>query len=993
VSRLFLPVQLAAALVVALVPAAAFAQASIAGVVRDASGAALPGVTVEASSPALIERTRTSVSDGTGQYAIVDLRPGVFTVTFTLPGFVTVRRTGVELTGSFVATVNAELAVRGLAETVRVKAGIPSIDVQSTRQQASMTSEIVSSVPTGRSLVNLGVLIPGMTTVSARTQNDVGGTNNLQNMFMAIHGGRVTDQRTYVDGVTIRNLQSEGHATNFTPDMSSTEVVAIDYAATTAEEPLGGVRASYIPRDGGNTFRASVFATGATGAFQETNLTMELERRGLTQPDSLKVTYDVNPTGGGPIVRDKAWFYGAARFQSNQAYVGGIFENRNAGDAAKWSYDPDLMRPGLFAISQQSGNGRVTWQPAPRHKLSAFVEKQWRRWDEGNVTRAPEAFSRFRFAKNQLAIGTWSSPLTDRVLVEVRGAYHAEEWMNIGADDMLPNNRSLIPVLEQGGAYPGLMYRAKNGVYAGQSTPFIAIGHASASYVTGAHGIKGGIDLLGGTNTNANTFNDSGLQYRFNDGVPNQITQFATPYTMAWRTTEIGLFVQDRWTLKRVTLNTGLRFDSFGTSFPPQHLGPATLAPSRDVTLPETSWYGLKDLSPRFGAAFDVTGDGRTVVKGTAGRYVVALSPAAGNPIANMPLSATRAWTDDDLDYVADCALLNPFDNGECGTLSDVAFGGTTPSLAYDPSVLRGWNVRPYDWEFSAAIERELRPRVTAGVAYYRRVYGNFTVQDNRATTAADYAPFSVTAPIDARLPGGGGYVVGGLFDLNPGKRGLVDNYVSAAARYGRQIEHWNGIDAGVSVRLARALVQGGISSGRTSVDFCDIAARIPEVLGTPAGLFGRATPWSLDQCHMDTRILTQAKAMGTYRITPIGVEAAATFQSTPGPEIQANYLAGDAVVEPSLGRPLSGGANTTVTLLAPGRVFGDRVNQLDLRIAKVVRARGVRTVLNFDIYNALNANPVTVMNLNYTGTGERWLQPQGILPARLFKLSVQFDY
>jgi hypothetical protein len=653
-----------------------------------------------------------------------------------------------------------------------------------------------------------------------------------------------------------------------------------------------------------------------------------------------------------------------------------------------------MMRPGLFAISQQSANARVTWQPAARHKLSAFVEKQWRRWDEGNVTRAPEAFSRFRFAKNQIAIGNWSSPLTDRVLVEARGAYHAEEWVNVGADELLPGNRSLIPVLEQGGAYPGLMYRAKNGVYSGQSAPFIKVANASASYVTGAHAIKSGIDLLCGTNTNPNTFNDSGLQYRFNDGVANQITQFATPYTMAWRTTEIGIYAQDRWTLRRLTLNTGLRFDYFATSFPPQHLGPATLAPLRDGTFQETAWYGLKDVSPRLGAAIDLSGDGRTVLKATAGRYVVALSPAAGNPIANLSLSATRAWTDADEDFVADCTLTDPAANGECGALSDANFGRPVPSVTYDSAILRGWNVRPYNWEFSTAIQRELRPRVIASAAYYRRIYGNFTVQDNRATSAADYARFSVTAPLDSRLPGGGGYTVGGLFDLDPAKRGQVDNYVTAAARYGRQIEHWNGIDAGVSIRLPRVLVQGGISSGRTSVDFCDIAARLPEVLGTPAAnVAGRATPWSLDQCHIYTRLLTQAKGMAAYTFPGVGVEAAATMQSTPGPEIQANYVASNAIVQPSLGRPLSGGANTTVTLLAPGRTFGERVTQLDARIAKVLRVHGARAAINFDLYNALNANPVTVMNLNYTGTGVRWLQPQGILPARLFKFSVQFDY
>jgi hypothetical protein len=978
-----------------LFAASAHAQASIAGTVRDSSGAVVAGVTVEAASPALIEKVRSVVTDETGQYVIVDLRPGTFSVTFTRHGFTTLKREGIELTGSFVATVNAELTVGAVAETVNVALEAPHIDVRSTKQQLSMTSEIVSDIPTGRSLVNLGALIPGMNALSLRSQNDVGGTNNLQNMFMAIHGGRVTDQRIYIDRVTIRNIQSEGHATNFTPDMSSSEEVTIDYAAVTAEEPLGGVRANYIPRDGGNRFQVSAFATGASSALQESNLTHDLRVRGLAAADTLKVTYDINPTGGGPIARDRVWFYAAARFQSNRNYVGGIFENRNAGNPNAWTYDPDPKRQGLFAITQKSGNARVTWQPNPRNKIVAFFERQSRVWDEGNSNRSPEAFSRFRFPQNQIGIIGWSSPVSDRLFVEARGAYHAETWRNIGADELLPDNRSLIPVLEQGGAYPGLMYRALNGLYTGQSTPFMKVGHASLSYVTGAHTLKWGFDVLSGTDTNSNTSNDSGLQYRFNTGVPNQITEFAAPFDAVWSVTELGAFAEDSWTLARVTLHAGLRFDYFGTVFPQVHLGPGPLVPHRDATIPETTWYRLKDLSPRLGAAYDLSGDGKTAVKASAGRYLVALSPATSAPVTSLAQTVTRSWSDANRNFVADCDILNPLANGECGMISDVNFGGTTPSVTYDPAIVRGWNVRPIDWEFSAGVQHELVPRVTMNAAWFRRAYGNFTVRDNLSTMAADYTSFSVKAPIDSRLPGGGGYTVAGLFDLNPEKRGQVNNYVTSAANYGRQIEHWNGGDVGLTVRVSGIMAQGGISTGRTSTDICMIAAQLPELLGTTLGPLGvRQTAWSLDLCHVDTNFLTQTKWMGSYAIPRIDMQVAATFQSTPGTEIQANFVAGNAVVEPSLGRPLSGGAaNTTVTLLNPGTVYGDRLNQLDFRLAKVLRFRTARVTLNFDLYNALNASPVTALNLNYSGTGAAWLQPQSILPARLYKIGARFDY
>jgi hypothetical protein len=980
------------ALVFVALPAAADTQAVLTGVVCDASGAVLQGVRVEASSAGLPEPVRSAVTDTSGRFAMPDLRPGVYDVRFTLTGFNAVIREGLELTGSLPTDLNVELTIGGIDQAMDVRQHRPMVDVRGKKHLASLTAEVVSAVPTGRSLVNLGVLIPGMTPAAARSQHDVGGTNNLQNIFMAIHGGRVSDQRTYVDGVPIRNIQTEGYTTNFTPDMSSTQEVTIDYAAAEAEDLTGGVRSNYIPREGSNRLQISFFGTAADAAFQGSNLTSELSARGFSGPDALKLTYDINPAAGGAIVQEKAWFYGAARAQSNQNYVA-TFENRNAGDPTAWAYEPELQRPGLSAITQHSGNIRLTWQATPRHKLGAFVERQSRVWDEGTVNRSPEAFSRFRFPQNQLAILGWSSPFSDRLLVDARAASHAEAWRNIGADELLANNRSLIPVHEQGGAFPGLMYRAKSGPYAEQSMPFIKVARSSASYVTGAHAFKAGGDLLAGTNSNRNTSNDSGIQYRFNDGVPNQITQYATPYELAWTVTEAGLFAQDRWTRGRMTLSGGLRFDYYGTTFPESHLGPATLLPDRDITFPETPWYRLKDLSPRLGLTYDVFGHGKTALRASADRYVVALAPATGHPVNTLALSVTRSWVDANGNFIPDCDIRNPQANRECGIISDLNFQADARSVTFDPAIRSGWNVRPFNWEFSTGIQHELRPGIALNAAYFRRVFGNFTVQDNLATTAADYAQYSVRAPVDPRLPGGGGHVVGGLFDVSPDKRGQVRNYVTMAKHYGRQIEHWNGVDAGLNVRLAGIFVQGGVSTGRTSTDLCGVAARVPEMLGASGALGVRQTAWSVNQCHVDTKFLTQTKWMATYAIPRIDIQFAGTFASSPGPEIQANYIATNAAVQPSLGRPLTGTATATVWLLHPGTVYGERVNQVDVRIAKILRFGRARAALNVDVYNLLNANPVTVMNLNYSGTGAGWLQPQGILAARLLKLSLQFDY
>jgi len=247
-----------------LAPNVVFAQAAITGVVKDPSGAVLPGVTVEAASPALIEKTRSAVTDGSGQYRIIDLRPGTYAVTFTLPGFNTLQRTGVELAGEFTATINAEMKVGGLEESVTVSGEAPVVDVQSVNRQRVLTKEVMDTIPAGRSHLDFAALVPGLQVNVSGTRGtlaDVGGTNNLQNMTLTMHGGRSYDTRLMVDGIRVGNAGSGGEFTNYVPDMGATQELVIDYAAITAEQMTGGVRMNYVPKDGGNNLSGMVFGT------------------------------------------------------------------------------------------------------------------------------------------------------------------------------------------------------------------------------------------------------------------------------------------------------------------------------------------------------------------------------------------------------------------------------------------------------------------------------------------------------------------------------------------------------------------------------------------------------------------------------------------------------------------------------------------------------------------------------------------------------------
>jgi hypothetical protein len=322
-----------------------------------------------------------------------------------------------------------------------------------------------------------------------------------------------------------------------------------------------------------------------------------------------------------------------------------------------------------------------------------------------------------------------------------------------------------------------------------------------------------------------------------------------------------------------------------------------------------------------------------------------------------------------------------------CGPFAEAGFGLGVPTTRYDPELLTGWGKRFFNWEFSAGVQHEVLPRVSLDVSYFRRWYGNFNVSDNLALGANEFDTFSLTAPSDARLPGGGGYSISGFKNQNPSTTGrLADNFTTLSDNYGKQTEHWNGVDVGVNARLAGGFfVQGGTSTGRTSTNNCEILQAIPEVnLG------------GLPYCDQRTNWLTQVKGAASYTVPRIDVQASATYQYLPGPEISANWAAPASAITPQLGRPLFGNAaNQTVNLVTPGTTYNAGLNQLDLRFAKILRFGGTRTTINFDLYNATNANTILALNNAFVvgATGNTWQIPNSILQPRFFKFGAQFDW
>ncbi|HEX5107731.1 MAG TPA: carboxypeptidase regulatory-like domain-containing protein [Vicinamibacterales bacterium] len=996
-------IRVAVVLAVLLMPALALAQASITGVVRDSSGAVLPGVTVEASSPALIEKVRVVVTDGNGQYRFVDLRPGTYAVAFKLTGFSTVRRENIELTGAFVASVDGDLKVGAVEEIVSVTGDIPLVDIQRTTQQRVFDQEVIEAIPVGRSHIDLVVLIPGLSASQPGrgALADVGGTNNLQNTQFTIHGGRTSDTRLQLDGVRLGNILSfsGGEFSNFVPDTGATQEIAVDYSAITAEQAFGGIRIDIIPREGGNSLRGSIFATGVNSDWQASNLTPELEAAGLPDPNEMKHAHDVNVSVGGPIVRDTLWFYTSARWQSNQNYIAGLYNNANAGDPTQWLRVEDRSQRGYFSLEQNGINARLTWQAAPKHKVSVFYDNQARIWDDTRVGVSPESAVNYRFPRLNLAQAGWTSPMTNKLLFEGRFALRGEAFGNELPDEGSVY-RSMIPVLEQSNQ---LFYRGKGGDGGvsgtfGYSSQKIYSAVASASYVTGSHAFKVGMSDTWGRTDSTTDSNSQYLFYRFNNGIPNQFTMYAQPSRAATlQKSELGIYGQDRWTFNRYTVNLGVRYDYYRGGYPEQYRGPVLLLPTQNYSSAAVTTQSLHDLTPRMGVAYDLFGNGKTAVKATLGKYVLALT-TVGNPLG-VTNFASRDWIDADSDFVVDCNLIsmaaqNPTTIGgvanpaynpaidTCGA-GPANFGQLTSVAQFDEDTRFGWGNRFYNWEFSTSVQHEIVPRVAIDVGYFRRWFGNFTVIQTIGRTAADFDQFNVIAPIDPGLPNGGGYTIEGLYNLKPAAQGAaVTSYTAFADDFGKQTEHWNGMDFSVNARVRNGvMLQGGVSTGRTTTDNCDVLAN-PDLGANP----------SLRNCHNQASFLTQVKLLGTYLLPKVDVNVAATFQSTPGIAVSANrnYTSpsSDVIWVGTNPRAFTG-TTATVNLLNPGDIYGDRINQFDLRFGRSFRFGPRRVTANLDIYNVFNASPVMQENAAYAV----WRTPQRIMDARLFKISAQLDF
>jgi hypothetical protein len=967
----------------------------ITGIVRDTSGGVLPGVTVEAASPALIEKVRVVVTDDQGRYNITDLLPGAYAVTFTLPGFNVVRRDGITLQSGFTATVNIELPVGSLEETITVTGAAPLVDTSNVRRQTVASSELLATLPVStkniQSLVTLTAGWAGIADVGGRYASEVG----------AFHGKRGT--KVSFDGMGMEN--SSGNS-SYQLNAAVVQEMSAQTSGISAEVNADGPVMNIVPKEGSNTFSFIANGLFTNQHLESENLTDELRSRGVTDVNKTYHLYDEAVSLGGPVQRDRIWFFGAARTWG--------FARAGAGTYWNKTQDVRLTPPGAeFTVVQwtpwvdrpldeysgrlewyQSFLGRLTWQASPRNKFNFMIDRQTACNCGGtSPSQALEAQSDYKFQPNILTHVTWSSPRTSRLLMEAGLALTNSQWNRYYHRGVTPD---IIRVTDQ---TLGVSYGSQADYRGWPNETDRYTQRFSVSYVTGTHSFKTGAQVEQLV-TNAQYVSNGNRNYTFRNGVPISILQRSTPYLELERGNELGFFAQDQWTMERLTLNLGVRYDWFYGWVPAQQT-PGDLygwpgSPRGNDWLGERSFAKVTgvpswhDINPRLGAAYDLFGNGRTAIKTSIGRYVAKTNvdvPAANNPIITSVNSASRAWNDANGNYVPDCDLGNFSANGECGAINNQNFGKNNPlAERWDDEVLHGWGVRDSNWDFSSEIQHELFDGLSITGGYYWNSGGYYRnqasssknrVNDNLAVGPADYDPYCITAPSDPRLPGGGGYEVCGLYDIKPEKFGQVENLVRHSDNFGTPEYSNNFFNVSFDARFpGGARLGGGFDTGRSILDRCYVVDSPQELLNCRV-----VTPFKGQ---------TQIKVNGSYPF-PGEVVVSGAVQNISGPAYNADYPATSAEIAASLGRPLAGGTRTaTVPLVAPQTYFEPRITRVDLRVSKIFQIRRVRLQLNLDAYNALNTGDIISINSTFDS---RWRQPDSVIDPRHIQLGGQISF
>jgi hypothetical protein len=1143
---------LAAVTLFLLAPAAFAQEGQIAGTVHDTSGGTMPGVTVEVTSPALIEKIRSAVTDSNGQYRITNLPVGTYTVTFALEGFTRQQRENIVLTSGFTASINATMTVGQLTETLVVSGAAPMVDVQSAREVMTIEGDTIRELPTSRNVNSLLALTPGINSNYRPGAGFgspgvcVGGVGVFCNPGM--NGFNVGDTdtanlqqgRVMVDGQVINaggTVPIVGQTGGYTADVANAQEVNIQVSGALGESETGGSVINIVPRTGGNTFAGDFSVTYTNERFFSQNNGAYSNIASTLQ--AVKSDHDWSIAYGGPIKRDRLWFYAIGRNQGIHKLPVGIdwWPNLNEGKFG-YNYQPDRSQPRVeYKNIWRNVSTRLTWQATQKNKFNIF-------WDEQDfcqdpclgvvsVYTSPESWWSVQAKPNRLQQVSWTNPLTNKILLE-GGISSTTTVYNTTEHREYTNPRGIPRVLETGDTVGADAVAPRVNQFAGGAA-FIATSgslnselgsggaetrdydflrsRAAFSYITGAHHMKFGYDGGYFRQKQTNMVNDLQLTYNYvwpqatcaatlacgNTSLqfpedPNNFGRRPIPNTVDFNTGTgtlndhvlyAAFYAQDQWTFKRVTFSGALRYDGATSGYGETCVGPNQFVPvqadgTNRYCTPETDGVNYRDISPRWGATWDVFGNGKTAVKWTMGRFLNAAGISGvysgNNPARRGVQRLRRNWDDANGNRRVDCDLMNFTPNGECGAFVNApgAGTGTTPrtddTLRYgrDPaaldasgvpvglattqcgrtesaipasvqaycnqygdSLLDGWGRRRGEWQFDVGVQQEILPKLTGEILFHRRSYFNITVDDtlglgcdifNGATdlqtcqdqmmryVSPSHDFYTVLAPIDSRLPNGGGYPILGL---NTEKTTNATGLPVAVTYLDAQNYTWNGVDTNFLWRGPQGLrLQFGTGTGRTQRNTCGSMLDSPTVRGREGFEFQA-------QCDQRTPFQTTIKGAATYTVPWVDVLLSTVFQSLAGVEQTASMTySKDQIIwnAESASRatlPCAVAANGTgclgatrntttanVQLLLANEMIGERVTLFDVKVAKIIRFKGKRANIGLDIYNVFNSDAIVAYNGTFTpdnpatpNNENQWLLPQTLVSPRFVRASVQFSF